>query len=154
VTFSLPAGQLLGIRQVRALCGREVPAGRCPRRSRLGIARVWTPLLAGSLEGPVYLRAPDQGRLPDLLADLRQGQIQMLLHGHTATSGGRLRVSFANLPDVPVSKAVVALAGGRHGLLVNSSSLCTGPRHTVAVLKAHNGKRLRLRPKVGLNGRC
>jgi hypothetical protein len=88
------------------------------------------------------------------VADLRLGKFHVVVHGHTALTDGQLRVRFPALPDIPVSRAVFALEGGRRGIFVNSESLCgRSPRATVA-LRAHNGKRLRLRPEVRLHGRC
>ena len=152
-SFALPAGELLDTHHIRALCGRKLAPERCPRTSRLGYARLWSPLLDRPLEGPIYLREPARG-LPDLLADLRADRIRILLHGHTAAPGGRLRVRFRALPDVPLSRAVFTLAGGRRGIVVNSEALCAGTRRARAALRAHNGKRRQLRPRLRLRGRC
>ncbi len=152
-SFALPAGELLDTHHVRALCGRRVAAERCPRSSRVGYARLWSPLLDRPLQGPIYLREPSRG-LPDLLADLRADRIHILLHGHTAAPGGRLRFRFQGLPDVPLSRAVFTLAGGRRGIVVNSRALCAGTRRARVAVRAHNGKRRRLRPRVRLRGRC
>jgi hypothetical protein len=51
-----------------------------------------------------------------------------------------MRVTFAALPDVPLSRLALTMWGGRRGLLVNNTSLCrTVPRAGVA-LSAQNGK--------------
>ena len=152
-TITLPAGELLDLHRLRALCDRQLPAERCPGSSRLGHARVWSPLLGDSLQGPIYLRAPS-GRLPDLLADLRGGGLHFVLHGQTTTSGGRLRIRFPAVPDVPLSKAVLTLTGGRRGVVVNSEGLCGRPRRVSVSLGAHNGDQRQLRPLLRLRGRC
>jgi hypothetical protein len=153
LSFSLPPGELLDLRRLRAICGRELPAQRCPASSRLGYARLASPLLEDPLAGPIYLREPS-GRLPDLLADLHSGGVRLLLRGRTATPGGRVRISFPDLPDLPLSKAVFALAGGRHGLIANSRSLCLARPRADVVLSAQNGKQLRLDPRFRLSGSC
>jgi hypothetical protein len=63
------------------------------------------------------------------------------------------------VPDVPVSKFVLALRGGPKGLLVNSRNLCPrqrkgqqgkGPKplRALARFKGQNGKKQNLRPKL------
>jgi hypothetical protein len=152
-TIMLPPGQLLDLRHVRSLCARQLPAESCPGNSRIGHVRVWSPLLGDSLEGPIYLRTPSI-RLPDLLADLHGGGFHFVLHGQTVVSGGRLRIGFPALPDVPISKAVVTFTGGRHGVVVNSEGLCGRTRRVPVSLGAHNGDQSRLRPRLRLRGRC
>jgi hypothetical protein len=152
-TITLPAGQLLDLRHVRTLCGRQLPAESCPPTSRIGYVRVWSPLLGDSVDGPIYLRTPSN-RLPDLLADLRGGGLHFVLHGQTGASGGRLRIRLPALPDVPVSKAIIAFTGGRHGVVVNSEGLCDRTRRVRVSLEAHNGDQGQLTPRLRLRGRC
>lgn len=152
-SFTLPAGELLDLRHLRSLCARDLSPERCPAGSRLGHIRIWSPLLAAPLQGPLYLRAPSR-HLPDLIADLRSGGVHIVLHGRTGAAGGRLRVRFAALPDVPLSKAVIAFAGGRRGILVNSEALCGRHQRASASLRAHSGKSRLLRPRLRLRGNC
>jgi hypothetical protein len=152
-SFTLPASELLDTRHVGTLCTRPLPPELCPPASRLGIVRLFSPVLNSPLEGSIYLRTPSH-RLPDLFADLRSGQYHIVLHGHTAAPRGRLRVRFTELPDLPVARASFTLAGGRHGIIVNSETLCGHPLHAAASLSAHSGKQRRLRPRVSLHGPC
>lgn len=152
-TFTLPATELLDVRRLRALCGREVPPEQCPSSSRLGYARLSSPILDGTLRGPIYARSPKQG-LPGLFADLRLDRLHVVLNGRAAAKGGRLLVRFDGLPDVPFSRATFTLAGGRHGILVNSESLCRRSHRGRIELSAHNGKLYQLRPRLWLRGRC
>jgi hypothetical protein len=151
--FTAPPGELLDFRHLGALCPRGLPPERCPATSRAGHVRIYSPLLATPLHGPIYLREPAR-RLPDLLADLRGDGLRLILHGHTAAPGGRLRLSFPTLPDVPLSRAVITLAGGRRGILVNSEALCHRPRRAEASFNAQSGKHRRLRPRLRLKGPC
>jgi hypothetical protein len=150
--FALPAGELLDLRHVRELCSRALPVGQCPSSSRLGTLRLQSPSLQAPLEGPVYLRVPSH-RLPDLSAELSSGALSFVLGGRTTDSGGRLGVSLESLPDIPLSSAVLNLAGGRRGILVNSRSLCGKRGSATASFSAHNGMRRRLRVRVGAD-RC
>ncbi len=153
-SVDLPAGQLLDTRRIGALCARGLPLGRCPAASRLGRARIRSPLLPEPLRGPIFMRSPS-GRYPDLLADLSGGGVRLLLHGRTASApGGRLRIRLTRLPDLPIAKASIELEGGRRGIIVNSMGLCASSRHAFLQLHAHSGKRRYLRPRVRLGNRC
>jgi hypothetical protein len=147
--FSFPADELLDLRHLRGLCPRDVAVEQCPKSSRLGSLRIETPALAEPLEGSVYLRVP-RHRLPDLSVQLHSGQIGFLLHGRTTDAKGRFGVSLGPIPDMPLSEAVLNLVGGRNGVIVNSRALCSRPSAAEAIVRAHNGKRrkLRLRPRV------
>lgn len=150
--FTLPAGELLDLDHVRALCRPAVPAERCPRGSRLGRLRLRTPFLDEPLSGPIHLRTPSR-RLPDFTADLRSARFQVTVHGRATSGHGRLGIRFAGLPDIPISKAVLDLPGGRRGIVVNSRGLCkAGP--AVARFDAHSGKQRRQRVRVRLGRRC
>ncbi len=62
--------------------------------------------------------------LPDLLVDLR-GQVEVYLRGVISSgSTGGLKTVFRKVPDVPVSKFVLKMKGGKKSLLVNSTNLC------------------------------
>ncbi len=47
------------------------------------------------------------------------------------------------MPDVPVSKFVLTMKGGKRGLLVNSRDLCKKPSFSFMNFKAQNGKQLK-----------
>jgi hypothetical protein len=151
--FTLPPGELLDLHRVRDLCPRGVPAASCPASSRIGRVRLRTPLLDQPLSGPVYLRVPKRG-LPALVADLRGDGLHLVLDGSTSSSAGRQRFALRELPDLPLTEARIALDGGRHGLLVNSETLCGARLRAGAVLIAHSGRSRQLRPRLALHGRC
>lgn len=151
-TVVLPRGELLATRHLRALCDRGLAPSRCPATSRLGRATIRTPLLPQPLRGPVYLRAPSH-RYPDLIAAVEGGGVRLVLHGRTgSTRDGRLRFRLVGLPDLPLSRAEVVLAGGRRGIVVNSRPLCGRHRRGFALFKGQNGKRATARPVLKLAG--
>lgn len=165
---TLPKALILDQANLAKVCTRvQFAAGACPKKSIYGYARAFTPLLDKPLEGPVYLRSSDN-ELPDLVPDLN-GQVPIVLDSRTDSVHGRIRSTFDTVPDVPVSKFVLTLRGGRKGLLVNSRNLC--PRHkgkghgggarsskdrhrkglrVVAHFKAWNGKKRNLKPRLRL----
>lgn len=148
--ITLPRTELLENRHIATVCARDrFAAGRCPADSIYGWAKAWSPLLGQPIEGPVYLRA-SRRRLPDLVASL-DGQVHLDLVGHVDSVGGRLRNTFAALPDAPLSKLVLTMRGGRRGLLVNATELCRAAPRANAELDAQNGKALNLAPAVKLD---
>ncbi len=147
----LPATEFIDNRHINNPCTRvQFNAGagngsECPSKSILGHARAYTPLLDQPLEGPVYFRSNGGERqLPDLVAALH-GQVDVNLVGFIdsvhkkGAEVSRVRNTFAMVPDVPVGKFVLELAGGKRGLLQNSANLCK--RKNLAQIKfaGHNG---------------
>lgn len=139
--LTLPHAEFLDQGHIGTVCTRVQLAARdCPRKSVYGHAEATTPLLDDPLEGPVYLVSSEH-LLPDLVADLR-GQVDIQLHGVISTKRARTKTVFSPVPDVPVSKFVLDMAGGKHGLLVNSRNLCGRPAFSFLDFEAQNGKRL------------
>jgi len=173
---TLPRALILDQANLSKVCTRvQFAAGACPKKSIYGYARAFTPLLDAPLKGPVYLRSSSH-KLPDLVSDLR-GQVEIVLGSRTDSARGRIRSTFDAVPDVPVSKFVLTLRGGRRGLLVNSRNLCrhggkkrrggraqtsrAAPRkqrgkhrrkglRALARFKAQSGKKRNLRPRLRL----
>jgi hypothetical protein len=140
VQVTLPRKELFDNTHLETICTRvDFTAERCPAGSRIGMAQAFSPLLDQSLRGPVYLRTSSD-RLPDLVFDL-SGQVDIEIAGHTDSVGGRIRANFESLPDVPISRFVLNLAGGRRGLVVNSEDLCPAPGRAKAVMVGQNGRR-------------
>jgi hypothetical protein len=155
----LPATELLDEGQIRRACKpAEYAAGEgggelCPSGSIYGFARAYTPLLEQPLEGLIYLRSNEGERdLPDMVASLRGG-IRGDLVAHTDSAHGRIRYAFVGLPDVPLTKLVLTMYGGRRGLLVNTTNLCRAKPRVRAAFRAHNGRRYGINPRVRLNCR-
>jgi hypothetical protein len=94
----------------------------------------------------VYLRGSNR-RLPDLAASL-DGELHLELAAHLGAHQGRIRVGFDSIPDLPLSKVSLRLAGGKRGLLVNSGGLCRGGHRARVGLGAQSGKAATLHPLV------
>jgi hypothetical protein len=142
-TLTLPRSELIDQSHIKTICTRvQLAAHECPRKAVYGYARAESPLLEQQLAGPVYLVSSDH-TLPDLLADL-EGQVDVQLHGVIkSVKGGRIRTTFSPIPDVPVSKFVLTMQGGKKGLLENSRDLCTHRYFSKLNFLAQNGKHLR-----------
>ena len=141
VSVTLPQGELLDNAHIGAVCTRpDFANNACPPSSLIGQAEVNTPLLDQPLKGSVYLRS-SKHELPDLALDL-SGQVDIEAVGHVDSANGRLRVRFESIPDVPVSRIVLDLAGGSKGLLANSETLCQKPKQATVKMVGQNGAHL------------
>jgi hypothetical protein len=141
VALTLPPTELIDNAHIKSPCTRpQFTAQQCPPGSVIGFARAVTPLLKKPIEGPVYLRSSAR-QLPDLLVALH-GQLDLDLAGRIDTVHGALRVDFASVPDVPLSKFTLTLDSGRRGLLQNSAGLCSVPQHVNLRMAGQNGKTL------------
>jgi hypothetical protein len=146
-SVALPHAIFLDQSSLGTVCTRpQFAAGKCPARSRYGYARAWTPLLSHPVEGPVYLRSSNN-TLPDMVADLR-GQVSIVLDGRIDSFKGGIRTTFARVPDLPVSRFVLTLPGGKHGLLQASTNLCAKPVRGIVRLVGQNGKKVTRHPRI------
>jgi hypothetical protein len=158
VAVTLPRSLFLDQSNIGKVCTRpQYEANACPANSRYGFARAFTPTLDKPLEGPVFLRSSDN-ELPDLVASLR-GQVDIELVSRIDAVKGRIRNTFDTVPDVPVSKFVLTMRGGKKGLLTNSRDLCAKPKarkgarrskapRAIVRIKAQNGKKANQKPRV------
>lgn len=146
-SVALPHALFLDQASLGSVCTRvQFAANQCPKKSIYGRARAFTPLLGKPLEGPVYLRSSNN-TLPDMVAHL-QGQVDIDLVGRIDSFKGGIRTTFDRVPDVPVTKFVMTLPGGKKGLLVNSRNLCVKPVKAIIRLKGQNGKKANSKPKL------
>jgi len=147
-SVKLPKPLILEQASLANVCTRvQFAAHDCPKDSIYGFAEATTPLLDGPLKGPVYLRSSSH-ELPDMVAALN-GQVDVVLDGRIDSVKGRLRTTFDTVPDVPVSKFVVTVKGGKkRGLLVNSSNLCGKKYKVIARFTGQNGKKANQKPKL------
>jgi hypothetical protein len=142
-----PRSTFLDQAHIRTICTRvQYAADGCPPGSIYGRVKAYTPLLEEPLQGPVYLRSSNN-LLPDLVFDLK-GLVEIEASARADSIKGKLRVSFAAIPDAPVSKVIVEMAGGKKGLLVNSRNVCHPLPRAIADLEAHNAKQRKLAPAM------
>lgn len=148
---ALPHSEFLEQGHIRTICTRvQFNAGggngeQCPKGSVYGRVKAVTPLLDEPLTGPVYLRSSNHP-LPDLVAALHSGKVDINLAGRIDSVNGGIRNSFEAVPDAPVTKFTLEMQGGKKGLLVNSTNICRGKHRATATFTGQNGKRLQARP--------
>ena len=138
---TMPRSLFLEQGHIGTVCTRpQLASHTCPKASVYGKAWAKSPLLSKKLQGKVYL-VSSNNKLPDLLVDLR-GQVEIYLRGVIGSgSTGGLKTVFRTVPDVPVSKFVLNMKGGKKSLLVNSTNTCARPQRAIVNMKAQNGKK-------------
>jgi len=138
---TMPRSLFLEQGHIGTVCTRpQLASQTCPAASVYGKAWAKSPLLEKKLQGKVYL-VSSNNKLPDLLVDLR-GQVEIYLRGVIGSgSTGGLKTVFRTVPDVPVSKFVLNMKGGKKSLLVNSTNTCAKPQRAIVNMKAQNGKK-------------
>lgn len=149
---TLPHSAFLDQAHIKTVCTRVQFAASggngagCPAGSQYGFARAWSPLLDEPLQGPVYLRSSDH-KLPDLVVALH-GLFDVDLASRIDSVHGGIRSSFTGVPDAPINRFVLEMRGGKKGLIVNSTDICTGTHRAKANLKGQNGRLDDIRPQV------
>jgi hypothetical protein len=140
--LTLPHSLFLDQSHIGTVCTRpQLASHTCPKAAIYGKAEAKTPLLDKKLKGKVYLVSSNH-ELPDLVADLR-GQVNVQLYGVISSKRGGLKTVFNNVPDVPVSKFILNMRGGKKSLLVNSTNTCKAKQLAVLNIKGQNGKKVK-----------
>ena len=152
---TLPRSEFLEQAHIGTVCTRAVfnegavPGEHCPAASIYGFARAVTPIISEPLEGPVFLRSNGgERKLPDLVAALHAGEINIDLVGYVEGVNGGIRTTFQKIPDAPISTFTFEMEGGNKGLLVNSTNLCAGAHRATVRFEGHNGKTEDLSPPL------
>jgi len=143
ISFALPRSEFIDQAHFRTICTRvQFAANQCPAGSVYGYVKATSPLVDYTVEGPIYLRSSSH-KLPDVVAALRGPPSQPVavdLVGRVDSVNGGIRTTFETVPDLPVTKAIVTLQGGKKGLFQNSTNICKGTHRATLKLDAQNGK--------------
>ncbi len=145
---TLPPSEQIENSHINNPCTRvQFNQGACPKASILGKAKAYSPLLDEPLQGPVYFRSNGGEReLPDIVADLN-GQFHVILVGFIDTNKkGRIRTTFADVPDAPVSRFNLNLYGGKRGLLVHNRNICAHKLRARLKFTGQNNRRYVTKP--------
>jgi hypothetical protein len=70
----------------------------------------------------------------------------------TIGKGGRIITTFAQVPDLPVTKFTLSFHGGRYGALALNRNLCKKGLRLPATFRGHNGKKVSQRPLMTRRG--
>jgi hypothetical protein len=157
---TLPRSAFLDQGHIRTVCTRvQFAAGagngaQCPKGSVYGRARAFSPILEEPATGPVFLRSSSHN-LPDLVIALQgppSAAAKVEISARIDSVHGGIRTSFEAIPDLPVSRFVLDMQGGKKGLIVNSTDLCRREHRARAQLSGQNGRRALLHPVVRATG--
>jgi len=152
VQVTLPHSEFLDQAHINTICTRvQAAANACPKGSIYGFAEATTPLIDGKLTGPVFLKSSSH-QLPDLAIALKgpdSQPVEVEFQGRIDSVKAQIRNTIEGLPDVPVTKFVLKMKGGKKGLLVNSRNLCAGKVTKMTVKMAgQNNKMAESRPPL------
>jgi hypothetical protein len=160
-SVALPHSEFLDQGHIGTVCTRvqfaegDGNGSACPPGSIYGHAVATSPLVDYPVEGPAILRSSSH-ELPDLVVALHgppSQPVELDVAGRIDSIHGGIRTTFEGVPDLPVSSFVLSMAGGKKGLLENSTDICQGSPRATAVFDGQNGKEAELRP-VLRDGKC
>jgi hypothetical protein len=152
-SVALPLSLALDPDNAQALC--EFVDGQkaeptCPAGSIVGTATATTPILNVPLTGPVYFVKniridPKSGRqiktLPTLAIPLKGEGVSLIVRASSSVVDDHLVTTFDNLPDASVTKFVLNIAGGAHGILaVSNADICKTTQIADQQIDGHNNK--------------
>ncbi len=113
----------------------EANPASCPAASRVGAAKVLTPILPVALEGPAYFVSYGDLKFPELVFVLQGDGVTVDLHGETYIGkSGITSSTFRAVPDQQFSSFELTLPQGPYSALANNGDLCK-PTKTVTVEK-------------------
>ena len=118
------------------ICPRRAAfEGKCPKGSQIGTGVSKTPILSAPLRGPLFVVQPRRaGSEPDLWAHLQGEGFELNLRSESVLEHGQVLNSFADMPDVPLSRFTMKIDGGKNGLISLRRGLCA--KGKAAKLKA------------------
>ena len=119
--------------------------------AQVGTVSAKTPLLTGSLGGPVYLVAHATG-LPTLEALLQGQGLNIGLSGTITFTPTGLQSTFASVPDVPITSFVLDLPKGPHSALSASKGVCGGALTMPTTIVGQNGARIERATPITVSG--
>ncbi|HEV3321938.1 MAG TPA: hypothetical protein VG147_07065, partial [Solirubrobacteraceae bacterium] len=135
----------------------ENPA-HCPEASRVGEARVSTPVLEGALTGPAYFVSYGGAKYPELVVVLTgEDGVTVQVHGETFISKtGITTATFATVPDVPFTTFEMTLPQREYPALTANGNLCqaqaAGKLLMPTELVGQNGSKLNQNTKIAVTG--
>jgi hypothetical protein len=124
----------------------------CPSNSRVGTARVKTPVLPGQLIGPAYFVSHGGAAFPDLDLVISGDGVTVILVGNTNIKNGVTTTNFASNPDVPFTGFELNLSSGPNSALAAVGNLCAKPLIMPTTITAQNGKVIKQKTHISVSG--
>jgi hypothetical protein len=129
----------------------------CPDSSKIGTAKITTPLLEEPLQGALYLAQQDANPFGSLLA----GYVVVEGHGVTLKQAakldldpgtGQITATFDDVPQLPFSDVELSFFGGPHGVLVNPGNC--GDHAYTSTLTSWSGRTVKVTGSFAVNRNC
>jgi hypothetical protein len=124
----------------------------CPANSKVGTARIKTPVLPGQLSGPAYFVSHGGAAFPDLDLVLTADNVTVILVGNTNIAKGVTTTNFASLPDVPFTGFELNLPTGPNSAVAANGNLCKQSLVMPTTITAQNGKVFKQNTKIAITG--
>ncbi|MGH2879952.1 MAG: hypothetical protein ACRDK4_10160 [Solirubrobacteraceae bacterium] len=126
----------------------------CPSSSRVGNARVKTPVLPGQMSGPAYFVSHGGAKFPDLDIVLTGNGVQIILVGNTFINEKTnvTTTTFAMNPDVPFTGFELNLPSGPKSALGAVGNLCKQSLVMPTTITGQNGKAIKQNTPIAVTG--
>jgi hypothetical protein len=122
----------------------------CPANSKVGTARIKTPVLPGQLSGPAYFVSHGGAAFPDLDLVLTGDNVTVILVGNTNIAKGVTTTNFASTPDVPFTGFELNLPTGPNSAVAANGNLCKQSLVMPTTITAQNGKVFKQNTKINV----
>jgi hypothetical protein len=161
VKVSLPKQLPSPLKTLQKACTEktfEEDPAHCPEASRVGEAKVSTPVLEGALTGPAYFVSYGGAKYPELVVVLTgEDGVTVQVHGETFISkAGITTATFATVPDVPFTSFEMTLPQREYPALTANGNLCqaqaAGKLLMPTELVGQNGSKLEQSTKIAVTG--
>jgi hypothetical protein len=161
VAVSLPKALPARLTTIQQACTEAAFAANpasCPAGSVIGTATASTPVLPGTVTGPVYLVSHGGAAFPDVVAILQGEGVKVELVGSVDIKHGITSSTFASVPDAPISVFEMGLPQGPHsGLAANlppkaKGSFCGQSLLMPTTITGQNGAVITQTTKIAVTG--
>jgi hypothetical protein len=123
----------------------------CPSNSKVGTARIKTPVLPGQLMGPAYFVSHGGAAFPDLDLVVSGDGVTVILVGNTNISKGVTTTNFKTLPDVPFTGFELNLPTGPNSAVAAVGNICKQSLVMPTTITAQNGKVIKQNTKIAVS---
>jgi hypothetical protein len=125
----------------------------CPAPSVVGIVRISTPLLSGTLMGPAYFVSHGGEAFPTLIVVAQADGVRADLVGTTFISkAGITSSTFKEAPDVPFNSFELYLPKGKYSALAANGNLCKSTLKMPTTFVAQNGAEIHQSTPITVTG--
>jgi hypothetical protein len=126
----------------------------CPSNSKVGTARVKTPVLPAQMSGPAYFVSHGGAKFPDLDVVLSGNGVQIILVGNTNINEKTnvTTTTFATNPDVPFTGFELNLPSGPNSALGAVGNLCKQSLVMPTTITGQNGKVIKQNTPIAVTG--